>query len=377
MNDPQQPVRNRSETAVENSASGSEIHRIEASLRQVKTQSAKISYTSSLKTSRKEHTKKDASQRQQLEGNSTDPEFKQNNVTDRTRGVFGKKKEREKEFTDLKLYLKEIANNKIVDSCNEKDADSKTLSTKSAKVRRPTFRRCKTEILGTKPGSQTERHLKTGICVKPRSKSSQPSETKSHELLTPGRTKRKSYNVEAARKFIDDRRLRRRSQAASSIKFNNEKNAFEKEQIKKRLEDLHKNSRAIIAKNVKRKKLPLGNKNIIKSNQKSATDPCRSNENKCDRILIHANVKMANEYKETSKNFACDDDPSTKDKTVNLGFPLICLNIHSLSVSVLPCICPAVLILTTITITIHQLRISADARLIATIHFGAAYVVIN
>lgn len=61
--------------------------------------------------------------------------------------------------------------------------------------------------------------------------------------------KKKSYDPEEARKFIQEQKLKRKIQAEE---ISNEKNS--KEEIRKRLEDLRKNSRRILSDNVNKRR---------------------------------------------------------------------------------------------------------------------------
>lgn len=62
-------------------------------------------------------------------------------------------------------------------------------------------------------------------------------------------SKKKSYDPEAARRFIQEQKMKRKLQMDE---FANEKNS--KDEIKKRLEDLKKNSRRILSDNVNKKR---------------------------------------------------------------------------------------------------------------------------
>lgn len=62
-------------------------------------------------------------------------------------------------------------------------------------------------------------------------------------------SKKRTYDPEMARKFIQEQKIKRKVQAEE---YANEKNT--KEEIKKRLEDLQKNSRRILSDNVNKRK---------------------------------------------------------------------------------------------------------------------------
>ncbi|XP_053961933.1 uncharacterized protein LOC128865690 [Anastrepha ludens] len=311
MDERQQPVRNNPKGDVNNSnISANEIHRIAAKPHQVITKIAKISYTSTVKAAKKDHASKQSTQFQQLEDNSTTIELRKTNTIQHSQNEFAEKKEeREKEFTDLKLYINEIAKNKTTFDDKEKGShkDNTTLvdNEDNSKKTALTFRRCKTEILGSKLRSHSEGRVKTSVGAKARSKSSQPPEAKSSESLhtTPRNTKRKSYNVEEARKFLEKQKYQRRFQsAASTLKLSNEKTALEKEQIRKRLEDLRKNSRAIITKNVNKKKFSSAKNIETISKPKICTET--ANKEKTDCILNKPIGNIASGGRKTLKGFA-------------------------------------------------------------------------
>lgn len=69
---------------------------------------------------------------------------------------------------------------------------------------------------------------------------------KNVEIVEP---KKKSYDPEAARKFIHEQKIKRKSCVNESAIEQNSK-----DEIKKRLEDLRKNSRRILTDNVNKKK---------------------------------------------------------------------------------------------------------------------------
>ncbi|XP_050326917.1 centrosome-associated protein 350-like isoform X1 [Bactrocera neohumeralis] len=259
-----QPVWKKAEGAVKYyKDSDNEKHCIAASPRQIKTQIAKISYTMKTPTKKnkaKQPPPKDYSTESESENVIEPAELETRKIcsNDNTNVEFIEmKKERDQEIKNLNTYLTEIINNNPADKTKLTENGKAEVEVEN-NVRKydQIVRRCRTEV-DFRPVAQSERHLKTRVVSIIRSKSSHPPDTKSHELLpsVAQNVKRKSYNVEEARKFLKDQKRRRRfQQDTSALKVKGEKTAIEKEEIKKRLEKLRKNSRAIITKNVNKKK---------------------------------------------------------------------------------------------------------------------------
>uniref|UniRef100_A0A0A1WMP9 Centrosome-associated protein 350 n=1 Tax=Zeugodacus cucurbitae TaxID=28588 RepID=A0A0A1WMP9_ZEUCU len=340
-----QPVWKKSEDSVKKfDTSENVIHHIAASPRQIKTQIAKISYTSTSRTPTKKNKPKESPKKQEDDFtepasrqviNSTELETRKICPNDNTGVDFVKmKEERDQEFKNLNTYLTEIINNKSVEKSklNESDtlenkADSST--SKHGKM----FRRCRTEM-DYKPCTQSERRSKTRVGSIVRSKSSNPPDTSSHEHLptVSQKVKRKSYNVEEARKFLQDQKRKRRSQQLSTpIEAKGEKNTLEKEQIKLRLEELRKNSRAIITKNVNKK----NNASTGHSNQKISLGEIKAKEIMIDPDFckeINATVKDSGETIE-DKNF----DPELKTRNVVTNINKVIQNVKTEgNISIIP-----------------------------------------
>lgn len=291
----------------------------------MKTQIAKISYTSILKTLTKKKKPKESSSKEQEDStehqsrnviNSTELETRKICSSDLTGIEFVKmKKKRDQEFKNLNTYLTEIINKSAdkskLTAKNKVEYEAECNTSRHEKF----FRRSKTEI-DVRSSAQSERHLKARVGSTVRSKSSHPPNTKSHELLpsVSQNTKKKSYNVEEARKFLREQKRRRHSQQANSpLKVKSEKNTLEKEQIKKRLEELRKNSRAIIIKNVNKKK----NAPIAQSSQNVALGEGKAKEIKADPDLCKQIDLKENNCGEALRDLKVNTDLK-KRKTVTM-----------------------------------------------------------
>ncbi|CAD6998630.1 unnamed protein product [Ceratitis capitata] len=293
-------VENNNDTNIDTSVNG--ILRIAASPLNIKTQIAKMSYNSGNKTLKKRCLNKQTSCLNE-EDNSTGPELKTLNKTDPLATEENEKEEQEEKQKGLDTYLTENTYKpiqKIILAENDKHISDKNRNVSGETV--PMFRRSKTEIIENKLGSQSERRQLKREGAKIRSKSCRLPETKSDDLL-PSVTenkKRKSYNVEETRKFLEDQKRRRRSHIpTSTLKLDTGKTNIEKEQIKKRLEELRKNSRAIIAKNVNRKKCPVISQINIKNGGKKSTGDKAKTEHSLRKDKLSSNCELSKKTSET------------------------------------------------------------------------------
>ncbi|XP_067633251.1 mRNA export factor GLE1-like [Eurosta solidaginis] len=330
MND-KQPV-GYSEDAEENTVTSTNtINRMSASPRSITTQVAKLTYPGTAKPLKKIGTKKQCKPIQHTHDNLKQPESE---AIDTARNEFSKKREeRDKEVKEFKSYITGIATSREEGDKNEKELNRGSTIHKNEELKIntiTTFRRCKTEILSNKVELISERPITTRKGAKERSKSSHLPDTKSKDLLPSAlcNTKRKSYNVEEARKFLQQQKRRRRcQQSASALKVYNEKNAFEKEEIKKRLEELRKNSRAIITKNVKRKKTPLlvkatTNRNVTttEKQEKSIADIIVEPTKKTGIIYVENNNRSENKgTSATIENLSERSRSNGERKTANVS----------------------------------------------------------